>query len=122
MCIRDSPTLVVMADFMGVVGGYVYSVFVLNIDMHHYRVNSAQYVAAWDLFYGLFKSLLFGATIALVRCHRGFHCSPGAEGVGRAATAAFVHSFVLILVIDLMLGIVLDKLYMTLWPSGAKLM
>ena len=80
------------------------------------------YVAAWDLFYGLFKSLFFGATIALVSCHRGFHCSPGAEGVGRAATAAFVHSFVLILVIDLMLGIVLDKLYMTLWPSGARLM
>ena len=121
-CLVLIPTLGVMADFMGVVGGYVYSVFVLNIDMHHYRVNSAQYVAAWDLFYGLFKSLFFGATIALVSCHRGFHCSPGAEGVGRAATAAFVHSFVLILVIDLMLGIVLDKLYMTLWPSGARLM
>ena len=33
------------------------------------------------------KSLFFGAAIAIVSCHRGFHCDPGAEGVGRAATA-----------------------------------
>ena len=53
-CLVLIPTLVVMADFMGVVGGYVYSVFVLHIDMLHYRGISAQYVAAWALFYGVF--------------------------------------------------------------------
>jgi phospholipid/cholesterol/gamma-HCH transport system permease protein len=42
-------------------------------------------------------------------------------GVGRAATAAFVFSFVLILGIDLILSIFLDAVYVALWPKGAKL-
>ena len=69
----------------------------------------------FDIFAGLFKSLFFGAAIALIVCYRGFHCEPGAEGVGRAATDAFVHSFVMILFLDLVLGIVLnDDLLMPL--------
>ena len=56
----------------------------------------------------MFKSLFFGAIIAVISCHRGFHCDPGAEGVGRAATKAFVHSFMVILILDLLLGIFLD--------------
>ena len=62
---------------------------------------------------GVFKSLFFGAAIALISCYRGFHCEPGAEGVGRAATAAFVFSFVVILVLDFFLGIGLDGVYLT---------
>jgi phospholipid/cholesterol/gamma-HCH transport system permease protein len=120
-CIFLIPTLVLMADFMGVVGGYFYSVMVLGIDQHHYWHNSEQFVGNFDVFSGIFKSLFFGGIIALVGCYRGFHCTAGAEGVGRAATNAFVNSFVLILVIDLMLGILLDSVYHTLWPEGNKL-
>ena len=69
----------------------------------------------------MFKSLFFGAAIALIGCYRGFHCTPGAEGVGRAATAAFVYSFVMILLLDLLLGIALDGIYFTLWPEAPKL-
>ena len=117
-CLALIPGLTIMADFMGVVGGAFYSIVVLGIDSHHYWVNSQRFVGSFDLFSGVFKSLAFGAAIALVSCHRGFHCDPGAEGVGRAATEAFVASFVLILVIDLQLGIMLDALYYTLWPEG----
>ena len=60
--------------------------------------------------------------IALVSCYRGFNCQPGAEGVGQAATAAFVHSFVLILVLDLFLGITLESIYQTLFPEGPQLL
>jgi len=120
-CVLLIPALTVMADFMGVVGGYFYSVVILNVDSHHYRYNSEQFVGGFDLFTGIFKSLFFGATISLISCYRGFHCAPGAEGVGRAATAAFVHSFVLILILDLMLNISLDAVYLALWPEGAKL-
>jgi phospholipid/cholesterol/gamma-HCH transport system permease protein len=120
-CLFMIPTLVIMADFMGVVGGYFYSVVILGIDQHHYWRNSEQFVGNFDLFSGVFKSLFFGATIALVGCYRGFHCAAGAEGVGRAATAAFVISFVLILLLDLLLGIMLEALYAYIWPEGAKL-
>jgi phospholipid/cholesterol/gamma-HCH transport system permease protein len=116
------PPLTIMADFMGIVGGHFFSVIILNIDKHHYWYNSQQFVGVWDLALGVVKSLFFGAAIALVACHRGFHCRPGAEGVGQAATAAFVHSFVLILALDLALNIVLDSIYMAIWPEGAKLL
>lgn len=115
------PSLTIMADFMGVVGGFTYSIFVLRIDTFHYWQNSIDFVSSWDLFYGVIKSVFFGAAIALVSCHRGFHCGAGAEGVGRAATTAFVISFVLILFLDLLVGIVLDNIYLSIWPEGASL-
>jgi len=121
-CVLLIPLLTIMADFMGVAGGYFYSVIILGIDKHHYWYNSEQYVGNWDLFMGVLKSMFFGAAIGLVGCHRGFHCSPGAEGVGRAATAAFVHSFVLILILDLFLNIFLDAIYLSIWPEGVKLL
>jgi phospholipid/cholesterol/gamma-HCH transport system permease protein len=120
-CLVLIPTLTVMADFMGVVGGYLFSVYRFEIDRHFYWYNSAQYVGAWDFFGGIFKSFFFGGAIALVSCYRGFHCRPGAEGVGEAATSAFVHSFVLILVSDLFLSMGLDAFHDALWSGSAKI-
>jgi phospholipid/cholesterol/gamma-HCH transport system permease protein len=120
-CLLLIPTLTIMADFMGVIGGALYSIYLLNVDSHHYWSNSQQMVRVFDLFAGVVKSLFFGAAIALVSCHRGFHCDPGAEGVGRAATSAFVYSFVLILVLDLLLGILLNAIYYQFWPQGASI-
>ncbi len=120
-CLFMIPTLTVMADFMGVAGGYFYSNLVFGIDRHYYWANSAAFVGWFDLFVGIFKSLFFGAAIAMVSCYQGFNCSPGAEGVGKASTASFVYSFVTILVLDLFLGIGLDSLYFVLFPEGAQL-
>jgi len=120
-CLVMIPMLTMMADFMGVVGGTCYSITMLHIDYFHYLHNSAEFVGLYDLFSGAFKSLSFGATIALIACHRGFHCDPGAEGVGRAATAAFVQSFVAILFLDLILNITLDSIYIMLWPKPPSL-
>jgi phospholipid/cholesterol/gamma-HCH transport system permease protein len=121
-CLVLIPMLTIMADFMGVLGGYYYSVYVWSIDPGMYLENSARLVGWFDMFAGVFKSFFFGAAIALIGCYRGFHCDPGAEGVGRAATAAFVYSFVMILFLDLMLGIGLEGLYKFLWPEGRPLM
>lgn len=121
-CLILIPTLTIMADFMGVVGGAFYSIYGLGIDSNHYWENSQNFIGTFDLFSGVFKSLFFGAAIALVSCYRGFHCEAGAEGVGRAATSAFVISFVAILVLDFFLGIALDDVYTMLWPEGARLL
>jgi phospholipid/cholesterol/gamma-HCH transport system permease protein len=120
-CIFLIPALTIMADFMGIVGGYFYSVIILNIDHAQYLRNSRDYVGGFDFFSGIFKSVFFGAIIAVVSCYRGFHCQAGAEGVGKAATAAFVLSFVLILGIDVVLNILLEAIYAMLWPRGAVL-
>jgi len=119
-CLILIPSLTVMADFMGVLGGYFYSHVLLGIDYHHYWTNSRQYVDVFDFLMGVFKSLFFGSAIALVSCHHGFHCKQGAEGVGRAATNAFVHSFVMILVLDLFLGIWLNNVHDFFRPEGPR--
>ena len=118
-CLFMIPSLTIMAVFMGVVGGGFYCTYVLQIDTFYY-VNNARYADAnWDLCYGISKSVFFGAAIAILSCYRGFNCQPGAEGVGRASTAAFVQSFVVILVLDLLLSIAFDGLYYFLWPELA---
>jgi phospholipid/cholesterol/gamma-HCH transport system permease protein len=120
-CLLLIPALTIMADFMGVVGALFYAVQLLGIDFHQYLENSQHFVGNFDLFAGVFKSLFFGAAIAIIACYRGFHCDAGAEGVGRAATTAFVYSFVMILLLDLLLGIALDGIYFALWPQAPKL-
>lgn len=120
-CLLLIPALTIMADFMGIVGGYFFSTVILDIDHYQYLNNSRSFVRGWDFFMGIFKSFFFGSIIAIVSCYRGFHCQPGAEGVGRAATAAFVISFVLILAVDLLLNIFLDATHAALWGHSAKL-
>ena len=118
-CFLMIPVLTIMADFMGIVGGYFFNVLALGIDKHHYWANSQQYVGTWDLFNGIFKSFSFGAAIALISCHRGFNCGAGAQGVARATIASFVYSFVMILVLDLFLNLGLDAFYHSNWPAAS---
>ncbi|HTU26512.1 MAG TPA: ABC transporter permease, partial [Pirellulales bacterium] len=108
-CLILIPTLTIMGDFMGVLGGWFYSIYAWHIDAHYYWESSQRFVGNFDLFSGIFKSLFFGGAIGLISCHRGFHSEAGAQGVGRAATEAFVYSFVAILVLDFFLGIALDS-------------
>lgn len=121
-CLFLIPTLTIMADFMGVLGGHFYTVNIVGVDVHHYWHNSKQMVTTFDLFVGLIKSVFFGAAIALVSCYQGFNSKAGAEGVGHAATASFVYSFVLILMLDLGLGIILDSIYFAMYPEGASIL
>jgi phospholipid/cholesterol/gamma-HCH transport system permease protein len=120
-CLLLIPALTIMADFMGISGAFFYAVYYLKIDMHHYLINSQRFVGHFDLFAGIFKSLFFGAAISLIGCHRGFNCEPGAEGVGKAATTAFVYAFVIIMLLNLLLGIFLDGIYYTMWPEAPKI-
>ena len=115
------PALTIVADLMGVMGAYFFSVVVLDIDLGHYWQNSEKFVGSFDVFSGIVKSLFFGGAIAVISCHRGFNCGPGAEGVGAAATKAFVLSFGVILALDLCLGIIIDAIYFAFWPEGTSL-
>ena len=120
-CFLMIPSLTIMGDFMGMIGGYFYSVVILHIDKHHYWYNSEMFVGGFDLFSGVFKSFFFGAAIALVSCHRGFHAGAGAEGVGRSTIESFVYSFVLILILDLFLNIGLESVYGAIWPGNSQM-
>ena len=116
-CLMLIPALTLMADFMGVIGGAFYGITLLNIDWHYYWHFSGNFVGIYDVFIGVFKSFFFGIAIAIVSCYQGFHCAAGAEGVGKAATVSFVMSFVIILFLDLVLGIIMETIYLALWPA-----
>ncbi|HEV3163736.1 MAG TPA: ABC transporter permease [Isosphaeraceae bacterium] len=121
-CFLLIPLLTLMADFMGVIGGAVVCTQMLKVDPYHYWFYSRKYVGSLDLFAGVFKSYFFGAAIALISCHRGFHSKAGAEGVGRAATEAFVYSFIAILFLDFCIGIVWNSVYNAFYPDSATLL
>ena len=116
-CFFLIPGLTAMADFMGVLGGAVYSIQYLGVESHSYWHYSTGFVGRFDLIAGMIKSMFFGVIIALISCHQGFNCDAGAEGVGKAATSSFVLSFVSILFADLILGILLDGFYSMFWSQ-----
>ena len=68
------------------------------------------------------KSVCFGAAIALISCYRGFNSEAGAEGVGRAATEAFVFSFIVILFLDFVLGLGWNSVYNAIYPQSQGLL
>lgn len=122
-CVLLVPLLTILADFMGIMGGALICTKIYAVDAHHYWTRAQDFIGLWDVGSGLIKSVFFGAAIALISCHRGFNCRAGAEGVGRAATEAFVASFIAILVMDFFLAMFLNNLSDQLWPSdGRKLL
>jgi phospholipid/cholesterol/gamma-HCH transport system permease protein len=97
------PVLTIVADAVGVVGGLFIAVFVLRISANLYLSSAWNALDYMDLFGGLLKPLVFGATLAIVSCYCGMRTYGGTQGVGRSTTQAVVASSVLILVFDLFL-------------------
>ncbi len=121
-CVLLIPLLTVMANFMGVMGGALICIRVYHVEAYYYWQHTQTMVSLWDVVTGLIKPTFFGAAIAVISCHRGFHSKAGAEGVGRSATEAFVSSFIAILVLDFFLAMLLNNVHDFLWPTnGAKM-
>jgi phospholipid/cholesterol/gamma-HCH transport system permease protein len=110
-CVLLSPLLTAYANLMGTLGAWGVYVVVFRAQSEPFWYYARETVEMWDIGSGLFKSVFFGAAIGLVSCYNGFHCKPGAEGVGQACTQSFVTSFILILMLDLFLGFLLNGLY-----------
>jgi len=121
-CLLLIPLLTLMADFMGVIGGAAVCTQVMGVDSFAYWKHSRDYVEGLDILAGVLKSLFFGAAIALISCHRGFNSTAGAEGVGKAATEAFVFSFMAILFLDFVLGLLWNTTYRAIWPQASGLL
>ena len=92
------PLLVATADVIGVMGGYLVSVYKLGFNAGNYLQNSVDFVEFLDVFSGLVKAAVFGFIVALMGCYHGFHSRGGAQGVGKATTNAVVSASILILI------------------------
>src|SRR5262249_1074315 len=116
-CTLLIPLWPILANFVGVLGGAFVCTYIYHVDPYHYWHNSEGFISLYDLVAGLIKPTSFGATIAIVSCHRGLNSEPGAEGVGRAATRAFVASFIAILVLDFFLAMLIHQMQQTFFPG-----
>ena len=91
------PFLVLVADIIGVFGGYLVSIYKLGFNPSGYLKNTIDFVSFLDVFSGLVKAAAFGLLITLMGCYHGYHSRGGAQGVGAATTNAVVSASILIL-------------------------
>ncbi|MSP83058.1 MAG: ABC transporter permease [Alphaproteobacteria bacterium] len=91
------PLLVMVADVIGVMGGYLVAVHKLDFGPIAYLENTWEHLETQDVVSGLVKAAAFGFLIALMGCYHGYHSRGGAQGVGNATTNAVVSASILIL-------------------------
>ncbi|HUP59103.1 MAG TPA: ABC transporter permease [Thermoanaerobaculia bacterium] len=101
------PFLVIIGDALGIYGGYLVGVKLMNTNPVIYKQNTFQFLDLTDLWSGLIKAAVFGLILTLTGCVRGYHTTGGAEGVGRSTTNAVVSASLIILLSDFFLTKVL---------------
>jgi phospholipid/cholesterol/gamma-HCH transport system permease protein len=92
------PLLCVYSGLMGVMGGFIVGVFMLDINPLQYIHTTMNSVPLSNFWIGLTHSVAFGAIIAMAGCHRGMRCGRSAQAVGLATTSAVVTSIINIIV------------------------
>ena len=97
------PLLIVIADAVGIGGGYLISVIYFGANPVTYVENSFRFMDWDDVTSGLIKAAVFGLIVAVVGCQKGYYTRGGAEGVGRATTRAVVLASIAILISDFFL-------------------
>ena len=97
------PCMTVLGTCVGLAGGWV--VCTLNIGMPSslYIMRSMQRPELWDLYSGIIKTVVFAHILITIACFQGLNVQGGAEGVGRATTAAVVYSILWIIIADAIL-------------------
>lgn len=91
------PLLVLIADIIGVFGGYIVAIHKLGFNPGSYMDQTLKFLKFEDVSSGLIKACVFGGIISLMGCYNGYISKRGAEGVGRATINAVVSASILIL-------------------------
>ena len=97
------PILVLIADVIGVFGGYLVAVYKLDFNATNYLKSAYEFLRAEDVNSGLIKAAVFGFIVTLMGCYHGYNSKGGAQGVGTATTNAVVSASILILCLDYVL-------------------
>lgn len=92
--------LAVIADVVGVFGGFLTATQILGIDSTVYLDYTQNAITMTDFITGLVKAAVFGVMISIIACYEGLNVSGGAEGVGRATTATVVKCIVALIFAD----------------------
>jgi phospholipid/cholesterol/gamma-HCH transport system permease protein len=101
------PLLVAVADFVGLVGGFIVAYFTLRLGAVQFWTRAIGALEGGDLVQGMAKPVVFGFLIATIACFQGLRVKGGTQGVGRATTSAVVYSSVMVLIFDFFLAKIL---------------
>lgn len=104
------PLLCVYADLVGMLAGLLVGTGFLHLSLVEYVNETRQAVDLVDCGIGLFKSMVFGALVALAGCLRGMQCGRSAAAVGAAATSAVVTGIVWIIAADGVFAVITERL------------
>lgn len=104
------PLLCLYADFMGILGGFIVGVGLLDLSAIEYYYQTTSAMGLNDFSVGLIKSVIFGVLVALSGCLRGMQCGRSSAAVGAAATSAVVTAIVAIVVADAIMTVIYDVL------------
>ena len=101
------PALVVLADAVGVISGYLVAVRVTDVTAADFITGLRLGFGPFQVVYSLLKAMMFGLAIAMVCSYEGYITEAGAEGVGRSTARAVVIASVTILVLDALTAAIL---------------
>lgn len=103
------PVLVIFANMIGAIGGYLVATMYAGINSFTYLNSIKVFAVVSDVTGGLFKAMFFGGIIAIIGCYKGLNAGQGAEGVGKATTASVVTSIILIFISNYFLSLLLYR-------------
>jgi phospholipid/cholesterol/gamma-HCH transport system permease protein len=101
------PILTLLFVVLGVCSSYYVVVVVMGVDAGDYMRRVNQFLKGSDIIIGIIKGLVFGLTITVIACYKGFNASGGARGVGKATTQAVVYNFIAIFILDYVLTVLM---------------
>lgn len=100
------PLLTAIFDVVGIFGGYIVAVKLLDMSSGTYFSQMKQYITMTDIKVGVYKSICFGIIISWICCYKGYYTKFGAKGVSQSMTEAVVLSSIFVLIWDYFLGAV----------------
>lgn len=101
------PVLIVFANAIGNLGGWVVAHYYAGINNFTYVNSIKVFAEIYDVIGGMIKSAVFGGIITIIACHKGLNAKQGAEGVGLATTESVVLSIILIFMVNYFLSVLL---------------
>jgi phospholipid/cholesterol/gamma-HCH transport system permease protein len=104
------PLLAFFSDVMGLLGGAMISLSLLDVSPLQYLDRVRKAVDGWDLFVGLFKAPIFAFFIGVIGCMHGLRVTGSAESVGQETTRAVVKAIFLVIVLDALFSILFEQL------------
>lgn len=103
------PILVIFANMIGALGGYLVATTYSGINSFTYLNSIKVFTVVNDVTGGLVKAMFFGGIISIIGCYKGLTAGQGAEGVGKATTASVVTSIILIFISNYFLSLLLYR-------------